>query len=135
MNSLAVFFIPHNLHVAATWLGTISGTIGAGAITGSLLTGAIARRVKPAQLFWLGLIIDGLALIGFSRTTALPAALAVGAVLGLGIGVVNAVLSPIILGATPAHLLGRVSAVLSPLQQLASIVSRLTSARPDFRRY
>jgi MFS family permease len=123
VNSLAVFFIPHNLHVAASWLGTISGTIGAGAILGSLLAGAIARRIKPAELFWLGLIVDGLALIGFSRTTALPAALAVAGLLGLATGALNGAYSPLILGATPAHLLGRVSAVLSPLQQLASIVS------------
>lgn len=123
VNSLVVFFIPQNLHVAASWLGAVSGAVGAGAVAGSLLAGAIARRIKPAQLFWLSLIADGLALIGFSRTTALLAAIAVAALLGISIGVLNAVFSPIILSTTPAHLLGRVSAVLSPLQQLASIVS------------
>jgi MFS family permease len=125
VNSLAVFFIPHNLHIAASWLGTISGSVGAGAIAGALLAGAIGRRFQPGQLFWLSLIGSGLALIGFSRTTALAPAIVVAALLGVAVGVLNAVLSPIVLRATPARILGRVSAVISPLQQLASIVSML----------
>jgi MFS family permease len=48
---------------------------------------------------------------------------ALGALLGLGVGVLNSVESPIILSVTPSHLIGRVSAVLSPVQQLAQIVS------------
>jgi Na+/melibiose symporter-like transporter len=123
VNSLAVFFIPYNLHVTASWIGALAGAVGAGAIAGSLVAGAIARWIKPATLFWLSLIVEGLALVGLSRSTTLPAALAVTVLLGLGAGGLNAAYSPIILSATPAHLLGRVSAVLSPLQQLASIVS------------
>ncbi len=123
VNSLAVFFIPHNLHAPARWLGTLAGTVGAGAIVGSLLTGVLARRVPPARLFCLSLIVCGIALIGMSRATILAAALVAGGFVGLGVGVLNSVISPIILSVTPSNLLGRVSAVLSPLQQLASIVS------------
>jgi MFS family permease len=89
------------------------------------MAGAITGRFRPGQLFWLALVGCGLALIGFSRATSLGPAIAVAALLGVAVGVLNAVLSPIILRATPAHLLGRVSAVISPLQQLASIVSML----------
>ncbi|HEX5188279.1 MAG TPA: MFS transporter [Streptosporangiaceae bacterium] len=125
VNSLAVFFIPHNLHAPASWLGTISAGVGAGAILGALAAAAIAGRIRPGQLFWLALTACGLALIAFSRATALAPAIAFAGCLGLGAGVLNAVIGPILLSATPAHMLGRVSAVLSPLMQLAEIVSMI----------
>ncbi len=123
VNSLAVFFVPHNLHVSASWLGTLTGSVGAGAVVGALLAGMLANRLRPARLFWMSLIGCGLALIGLSRATALAVALATGALVGIAAGVLNTVYSPIILSVTPSHLIGRVSAVLNPVQQLASIVS------------
>lgn len=123
INSLAVFFVPHNLHVAASWLGTVIGAVGIGAVIGALLTGMIAKRIKPAQLFWVSLVICGVALIALSRTHTLGFAIAAAGLIGVGSGVLNSVMSPMILSTTPSNLLGRVSAVLSPVQQLASIVS------------
>ncbi len=37
INALNVFFVPHNLHVAASWLGTLTAGEGAGAIAGALV--------------------------------------------------------------------------------------------------
>jgi MFS family permease len=125
VNSLVVFFIPHNLHAPASWIGVISGSVGAGAIVGSLLAAVIAGRIRPGQLFWLSLVGCGLALVAFSRATALAPAISFSACLGVGVGVVNAVVGPILLSETPANMLGRVSAVLSPLTQLAEIVSMI----------
>ena len=125
VNSLAVFFIPHNLHAPASWLGTLAASVGAGAIVGSLLAAVIAGRIRPGQLFWLSLIGCGLALLGFSRATALGPAIGFAACLGVAAGIVNAVIGPLILSETPANMLGRVSAVLSPLMQLAEIVSMI----------
>jgi MFS family permease len=123
VNALAVFFVRSNLHVAASLLGAVIGSVGVGAINGALLVGVISRRIHPAQIFWLALLTCGVALIAFARTTALPAAIVAAVVLGLGAGALNAALSPVLLGVTPSRLLGRVSAVISPMQQLASIVS------------
>lgn len=123
LNSLVVFFIPHNLHVSASWLGPLSATVGLGAIAGALLAGAITRRLAPGQLFWLALIGSGIALIGLSRAAALVPAIILAALVGVAVGAVNAVISPLILSATPAHMLGRISAVLSPLGQIAEITS------------
>lgn len=123
LNSLMVFFVPYNLHVGAKWLGTLIGAIGVGAIAGSLLAGPAAKRVPPARLFWLGLVLAGIGLIGFSRCTTLPVAIVVIAVIGLIVGMLNSVTTPLLLGATPQHLLGRVSAVINPVQELASISS------------
>lgn len=55
VNSLAVFFIPSDLHVAASWLGALTGSVGAGAIAGALMAAAIGRRLAPGQLFWMSL--------------------------------------------------------------------------------
>ncbi len=123
VNSLAVFFVPANLHVSSSWLGTLTGSVGGGALVGALLASALARALIPGRLFWLSLICCGAAFIGLSRATDLVAALIAGALLGLAAGVLNSVVSPIILSVTPSHLIGRVSAVFSPLEQLASIVS------------
>jgi MFS family permease len=123
VNSLAVFFVRHNLHVAASLLGTVIGGVGVGAIAGSLLTGPISKRIPPAQIFWISLITGGVALIAFARTTALPAAIAAAVILGVGMGWLNSSFTPVMLSVTPSRLLGRVSAVISPVQQLASIVS------------
>lgn len=123
VNSLAVFFVQHNLHVSASLLGTVIGSVGVGAVAGSLLTGVIAKRIPPAQIFWISLITGGVALVSLARTTALPAAIAAAVVLGLGVGALNASYSPVMLSVTPSRLLGRVGAVISPLLQLASIVS------------
>jgi MFS family permease len=123
VNSLAAFFVPHNLHVGASWLGTIMGAVGGGSIAGALLAGGVAKRVRPARLFWLSLLGCGVMLIALSRTTSLIPAITTSALLGIAAGGLNAAFSPIILDVTPSRLLGRVSAVLSPLQQLASIVS------------
>jgi MFS family permease len=123
VNSLAVFFVQHNLHVAAKWLGTVIGAAGAGAIVGALSTGVLARRVRPPQIFWIALVCFGIALVGFARTQILPAAIGVAVVIGFSAGLLNAASSPIILSVTPSRLLGRVNAVIGPVNQLASIVS------------
>jgi MFS family permease len=123
VNSLAAFFVPHNLHVQASWLGAIMGAVGGGSIAGALLVGGVSKRVRPTRLFWLSLLGCGVMLIALSRTTSLIPAIITAALLGIAAGVLNAAFSPILLEVTPSHLLGRVSAVLSPLLQLASIVS------------
>jgi MFS family permease len=125
VNSLAVFFIPHNLHEPATWLGTFAGSVGVGAIAGALIAAAIAGRIRPGQLFWLSLTVCGVALIALSRSTSLATAITFAVLIGVGGGVVNAVMGPILLAETPANMLGRISAVLSPLMQLAEIVSMI----------
>lgn len=123
INAVSVFFIVYNLHVSAGWLGTISGVIGAGAIAGALGAGPLASRVSLGRILWVAMIVAGLALIGLSRCTALPPALAACLLLGICVGVINAVDAPMTLRIVPAHLIGRVSAVFSPLQQVSSIAS------------
>ena len=123
VNAVSVFFVVRNLHASAGWLGAIAALIGAGAVAGSLGAGALARRVSLGRLLWLSMLVGGVALIGLSRCTALPPALAACLLLGISVGVINAIDAPIMLRTTPEHLIGRVSAVFSPLQQISSITA------------
>lgn len=123
LNALNVFFVVHNLHVPARWLGTLTAAEGAGAVAGALAAGWIAGKIGSARVFLAGLFLGGVAVIGYSRTTLLPVAMGVVACTGLVVGAVNTVITPLLLGATPQHLLGRVIAVINPVQQLAAISS------------
>jgi MFS family permease len=123
LNALNVFFIRADLHVAAKWLGTLTASEGAGAVAGALAGGWLASKLGSARVFCGGLLLCGVGLIAYSRTTSLPAAVAVIACAGLVIGAVNAAVTPLLLEATPQPMLGRVIAVVQPLQQLAAITA------------
>jgi MFS family permease len=123
IGGLGVFFVIHNLHSNARWLGTLDGGEGAGAVIGALAAGWIAGRLGATRVFWLGLILAGLGVVWFSRTGTIPLAVTALFATGLMIGAINAAISPLLLGATPQHMLGRVVAVINPIQQLAGIVS------------
>ncbi len=123
LNALAVFFLRDNLHASVSWLGTLYAAIGIGGVGGALLGGWAGRRIGPARVFWLAMVLGGLLLLVYSRLTQLPVALAVGGLAGLMFGALNAAAPPLFLAAIPQHLMGRVMSVFNPLQQVANIIS------------
>jgi MFS family permease len=123
LNALNVFFIQANLHVSQTFYGTLGMGEGAGAIAGALIAGWIIGRLTSARVFWLGMILAGLIVLVYSRTTNLIAAILVLAVAGASVGIINTALSPLLFGETPQEMIGRVIAVINPIQQLAAILS------------
>jgi MFS family permease len=127
INALNVFFVPHNLHVAASWLGTLTAGEGAGAIAGALVAGWLAARLGATRVFWAGLIAAGVVLLAYSRATLLVAAIIAMVCAGAAVGAINTVLTPLMLAITPRHLIGRVVAVINPVQQLAAILSMAVS--------
>lgn len=127
LSALNVFFVIHNLHVRADWLGTLTAAEGAGAVAGALVAGWIAARIGTARVFVAGLFLAGIAEIGYSRTTLLPVAIGVMACAGIIFGAVNTAIMPLVLRAVPQHMLGRVLAVITPMQFLAGILSMAVS--------
>jgi MFS family permease len=123
VNAIGVFFVLHNLHASAGWIGAVLGAVGVGAIAGAISTGALAQRIHLGRLTWLALIGGGLALIGLSRCTSVGLAIVMYALLGAMVGIINAADPPIILRVAPQHMLGRVSSVFSPLVQLTNIAA------------
>lgn len=121
VNSLAPFFVPHNLHVAASRLGFLVSAVGVGAVAGSMFTGQVSRWLAAGQIFWISLTGAGITLITLSRSTALAPAIVLAVILGLFAGMLNSVSYPIILSVTPSEFLGRVSSVLNPIMELSSM--------------
>jgi MFS family permease len=123
MNSLNVFFVTHNLHVAAKWYGTLGLADGIGAILGALATGIVVAKIGPKQVFWGALVVGGALVVVYSRMSVLIAAIVVLVLIGMVVGTLNGAIQPLILGTVPQEMLGRVVAVFSPLQQLATVSS------------
>jgi Na+/melibiose symporter-like transporter len=123
LNTLDVFFLQANLHASASRYGTIGMAMGIGGILGALASGRIAARLGAGKVFWLGLVLAGAAIIGYSRMSDLPAALAFLTAGGVALGAVNAAIPPLMLGAVPQHMIGRVEAVMNPLMSIAAISS------------
>ncbi|MEV4612761.1 MFS transporter [Kitasatospora sp. NPDC049258] len=121
LNVLDVFFVTDNLHVAASWLGTLGAGFAVGTLLGGLLAGVVSGRLSDHRIYWLCLVLTGAGVLVYSRLTALPLAVVVLALIGLPVGAVNVVIGPLLLGVTPQHLLGRVVTVIGPVQQLAAI--------------
>lgn len=123
INALNVFFLQANLHSSASLYGTIGMSEGIGGVVGTMACGWILARTYSGRVFCAGLILAGLAIVGYSRTSDLVAALAVIAVTGAALAGVNVAVSPLILKVTPQHMIGRVESVIGPVANLAVICS------------
>lgn len=123
VNTLAVFFVTDDLHAAASLLGILFAGISIGAIAGALLAHRFAGRFGLSRVFGLGLLLSGIGLLGFSRTTVLWLATLVIAFVGFTYGVVQAAIPALTLAAAPQEVLGRVMAIFTPAMQLSSIIS------------
>ena len=127
INSMNVFFVTDNLHVAVKWYGTMGAAEGIGAVLGGAATGMIAARIAPRRIFWGALVLAGLVLVAYSRMSLLPPALVLLFLGGAVVGTLNGALTPLVLGATPPEMLGRIASVINPLQQLATVSSVLVA--------
>jgi MFS family permease len=127
LNALEVFFLRDDLHSAARWLGVLYAAVGAGAVAGAILGGWAAGRIGAARVFWLGLVVGGAGLLGFSQLTSLPVAAVVVGLVGVAFGALNAAAPPLLLASIPQRLIGRVMSVFNPIQQMANIASMATA--------
>lgn len=127
LNTLDVFFVTRNLHVAAHWYGTLGMAEGIGALLGALTAGWLCARYADVRVFVGGMIAAGLLVVAYSRTQSLWPAVVLLALVGLPLGWVNTAISPILYREVPRALLGRVISVVNPIQQLASMFSAIVS--------
>ena len=127
LNTLDVFFVTRNLHVAAHWYGTLGMAEGIGALLGALTAGWLCARYADVRVFVGGLVATGLLVVAYSRAESLWPAVVLLTLVGLPLGWVNTAISPILYREVPRELLGRVVSVVNPIQQLASMLSALVS--------
>ncbi|MFE0151680.1 MFS transporter [Nonomuraea sp. NPDC059007] len=121
--SLNVFFVRENLSADPAWFGVISSALGAGILTGALGSAALHARLGKERLFAGGLLLCGLTCLVYARLDSAPLAALV--IFGYGVagGIVETVMSPILLAATGRDHLARVLSVFTSALRLASITS------------
>jgi Na+/melibiose symporter-like transporter len=127
INALNIFFLQVNLHTNASFYGLTGMAEGVGGVLGTLAAGWAIARAGAGRIFCAGLVLAGLAIVGYSRTSDLAAALALMAVIGVILGVVNTAGWPLVLTASPQQMIGRVRSVLTPAVYLASVCSTATA--------
>ncbi|HEU5442033.1 MAG TPA: MFS transporter [Ktedonobacterales bacterium] len=123
INALFVFFLSEDLHAPAAAIGVFPVALGVGLVLGSILGGALARRVGLTRIFWISVVLLGICAITLSRQTSLAAALVLAFLLGIPNGVMNVALMPLVLHVTPKELVGRVMTVLEPAMTVAQVAS------------
>lgn len=122
LNAVNVFFVTENLHTGAKWYGTLDMALGIGLLGGALLATPLGRRFGHQRTFSAGLLASGVLLVWYSRMTVFWPALALVAVLGLAVSVLNAAVAPLLISAVPQQYLGRVFSVINPVQQVAGVI-------------
>lgn len=123
INALLVFFISQDLHAPKEAIGIFPIVLGLGLLVGSILGGALAKRVGLTRLFWLAIVMLGIAAIALSRQTSLMPGLVCGFLVGVPNGIMNVALMPLVLHVAPREMVGRVMAVLEPTMMVAQIAS------------
>lgn len=120
---LDVFFVTDVLHAPASMLGVLAMSFAAGGLVGMLTAPALERRLGARAVFLWGLVLIGILLVVYSRTTDLRMAIAVFFLAAIPLGAVNAVLTPLAMGSVPEVLLGRSMAVLNFFPTIASLLA------------
>lgn len=123
VNALNFFFITENLHLPPAMFSYINAVFGAGAIIGAIIATQGAKWLGPRNMFWISLLLTGLLLIFYARSTSPGLALLIFFLLGMPNSISNAMTTPLLLGVTPDQLVGRVVAVLLPTLTLMRILS------------
>jgi predicted MFS family arabinose efflux permease len=112
MNALDIIFVVQRLHVSASLYGPLTAIAGLGTLTGAIVIGIFANRIKPSLLvsgcvFWLGV---GIVVYAFQTWFVL--ALVIYFLTCLPQGGIDIGFAPLLLNATPRAMMGRVQAVL-----------------------
>ena len=123
INALFVFFVAQDLHAPQAAIGLFPVVLGVGAVLGSLLGGALAKRIGLARIFWGSIVLAGLAAILLSRQTALIPGLVCAFLVGVPNGSLTVALMPLVLRVTPKDMVGRVMTVIEPAVTVAQVAS------------
>ncbi|HKT40108.1 MAG TPA: MFS transporter [Ktedonobacterales bacterium] len=123
INALFVFFVAQDLHAPQAAIGVFPVVLGVGMVLGSMLGGIIAKRVGLIRIFWVSIILVGLAAIALSLQTSLIPGLVCAFLVGVPNGSINVALMPLVLRVSPKEMVGRVMNVIEPAMTVAQVAS------------
>ena len=138
LNTLDVFFVTGNLHVAAKYYGVLAIGAGAGLIIGSLVAASVVRRFGAARTTAGVLLLSGLVFLIYTRQTTFAAGIVLLLLFMIPIAIVNTSAAPLLLAAIPQRLFGRVMSVFGTLNQGTQMLSMLVAgwlASSSFRTF
>ena len=127
LNTLDVFFVTGNLHVAAKYYGVLSVGAGAGLIIGSLVAASVVKRFGAARTTSAVLLLSGLVFLLYTRQTTFAAGFALLLLFTVPLAIVNTSAAPMFLAAIPQRLFGRVMSVFAMLNQGTQMLSMLVA--------
>jgi MFS family permease len=127
LNALDVFFVTGNLHAPASQYGFLAGAMGIGAVIGAVLTTIWLTRLGTARVFWASLLVVGVGIVVYSRTSNMLEAVVILFLAGVPMAALNVAVTPLMLDVTPRELVGRVDAVLNPAVNAATLLSLAVS--------
>jgi MFS family permease len=117
LNTLDVFFVTGNLHVAAKDFGFMAVAMGAGLILGSLLAPRLVKKFGPATTTTAVLLSAGLIYMLYARQTTFAAGIALLVLFEIPVAVVGTSMDPIMLASVPQQLFARVMSTFGTLNQ------------------
>ena len=127
LNTLDVFFVTGNLHVAAKYYGVLALAVGTGLIVGSLFAARVVARLGAAMTVAVTLTMSGLVFLVYARQTTFAAGFVLILLFEIPIALVNTAAGPLFLATIPRRLFARVMAVFSTVNQGVQMLSMLVA--------
>lgn len=127
INALDFFFVTATLGAPVAAYGVAEGAMGLGLLVGAILASALVGRIGLGRSIWLSLLLLGVAIVVYSRMTALVPAMVVLFLAGTPQAALNTAIGPLLLRETPRELLGRVMSLLDPLVMVATMAGTAVS--------
>ena len=123
LNALDIIFVTQRLHVSASLYGPLTAVAGLGTLTGAVLIGVFANRVKPSILLSGCVLLLGIGITIYALQTWYVLALVIYFLSCLPQGGIDIAFAPLMMKATPRAMIGRVEAVLETGMSGMSLVS------------
>jgi MFS family permease len=123
LNNLNIFFLTHNLGAAPGWYGYMGTAFGIGAVIGAAVAGGIGQRLGLGRTYWIALIMAGVLIAAYSRSTTFIVGLILMLCVALPVAAISTMVAPIIIRSVPRDTLGRVFALLQPAVQIMSVLA------------
>lgn len=117
LNTLDVFFVTGNLHVAAKNFGYMAIAMGVGLILGSLVAPRVVRKLGPATTTTCSMLSAGVIYVIYARQTTFAAGLAALLLFEIPVAIVGTAMEPILLAAVPKEFYARVMSAFGTLNQ------------------
>ncbi|MBX5452067.1 MFS transporter [Thermogemmatispora sp.] len=123
LNALDIVFISQRLHVSPELYGPMATGSGVGLLIGSLIAGALSKKLSPRSLLTGSVFLTGLGIVVFGLQVWFPLALFFCSLTGLLQGGIEVGYMALVLLCSPRTLIGRVEAVIQTSMFIASVLS------------